>query len=222
MRYCGLQPSLVLEISGQVNEATWSTNMQKQCRYMSDWVLGLLESQFRDMALIAMNARPAAIRACWWQANWVKTMSSKVKLALPPPHFCNGPHREDKSIKFTIARYICQILFYLKSQHSSSQNLFKPIGPLTVRCLPAFPPGRCGKPRLFQTSSMISFSSLPQTSVIVAWVCPQRLLDWNGTSPMQNLFIQRIFNFFGTMQHPTPAKRGTNYKPTQRPQIGQT
>ena len=93
------------------------------------------------------------------------------------------------------------VRIYLLENHSTLpvknssdlQNLY-----LTVRCFQACPPGRCGKPRLFQTSSMISFSSLPQTSVIVTWVCLYRLLprlDRNGTSPVQNLFIQRIFNF---------------------------
>ena len=209
MRYCGLHPSLVLEICSQIKEATRSTSMQKHChRCVSEWVLGLLESQFRDMALIAMNARPATIRACWWQANWIKAMLSYIKLALPPPHFCNGPHREDKSIKFTIARYICQILFTWKSQHSSSQNLFKPIDPLSVRALPACPPGRCGKPRLFQTSSMISFSSLPQTSVTVQLVCPHRLLpklDRNGTSPMQNP-SSNVYSIFRHNAAPNPCQ----------------
>ena len=92
-------------------------------------------------------------------------------------------------------------------------------------CLLACPPGRCGKPRLFQTSSMISFSSLPQTSVTVQLVCPHRLLpklDRNGTSPMQNP-SSNVYSIFRHNAAPNPCQnrneQQTNTTPTNRANI---
>ena len=131
-------------------------------------LLGLFQSQFCDMALIAPNARPAAVRACkttgfFFHLFSVLILQQRIENATP-----------SNSQLQNVAVRICRkrVMFRL------DQNLFKPIKILEVRSFRL--PGGRPRPRLRKTSSMGSFSSLPEASLIPG-------LDRNRTNPVQNL-----------------------------------
>ena len=134
-------------------------------------LLGLLQSQFCDMALIAPNARPAAVRACKTTGFFFHLFSVLILILQQRIENATPSNSQLQNVAVRICRK--RVMFRL------DPNLFKPIKVLEVRsfCLPGGRP----RPRFRKTSSMASFSSLPGASWLPG-------LDTNRTnSSVQNL-----------------------------------
>jgi len=112
-------------------------------------VLWLFQSQFCDMALIAPNAGPAAVRACDKTTTFFSVLNLHRKIENATPS-----NSQLQNVAVRICRKRVKLML--------DQNLFKPIKILEVRsfCLPGGRP----RPRFQKTSSMVSFSSLPGAS----------------------------------------------------------